>query len=110
MTPVKARMPSLSYWIDDAGTILRVEGPWDGWMPPDEQVPDSCRADRVVGSSLYSYIQGDGVRAIFQALQSRVMQTGVAIEFPSRCDSPLLMREIRIRLSADGKLLRYDST
>jgi hypothetical protein len=110
MTPETARRPSLSYWIDTAGTILRVEGPWESWMPPDEQVPDSCRADRVVGRPLYSYIQGQGVRAIFQALQTRVMETGVPIEFASRCDSPSLMRELRIRLSVDGRTLRYDSS
>jgi hypothetical protein len=102
-------MPALSYWIDHAGTILRVEGPWDGWMTGDEEVPAASRADRVVGAPLYSFIDGLGVQAAFQALHDRVRKTGLPIEFPSRCDSPSLLRRIQIRISLDGDLVRYDS-
>jgi hypothetical protein len=38
-----------------------------------------------------------------------VRKTGAPVELTSRCDSPLLRRELRINISLDGDLLRYDS-
>ena len=109
MTPIAAKHAQLSYWINSSGTVLRVVGPWDAWLGQDGEVPDRCHEAKVVGNSLFSFIESDGVRHIYRQMHARILETGMAIEFPFRCDSAWFRREMRMRISRDGDGLRYDS-
>jgi hypothetical protein len=110
MTPIGAGHRTLSYWIDSRGTVLRIGGPWDEWLGRDGELPDSCCAAKVVGADLLSFIENEGVRCVYQTMQKRVFETGKAMEFPFRCDSAWLRREMRMSLAREGDTLRYDST
>ena len=109
MTPVAAEHAKLSYWIDSRGTVLRVDGPWDVWLGDDGEVPDRCRELKVVGNSLFSFIESDGVQHVYRTMHARIFETGRTIEFPFRCDSTSFRREMQMRISRDGDALRYDS-
>jgi len=78
-------------------------------MGRDGEVPAHCLAAAVVGSSLFSYIQGDGVRCVYEAMHARVLETGRSLEFPYRCDSPWFRREMWMKIGREGDALRYDS-
>jgi hypothetical protein len=109
MKPTAGEPLKLSYWIDSTGTILRLDGPWQRWLAKDGELPDSCREANVVGNSLFSFIEGEGVRHVYDTMILRVLETGRTIEFPFRCDSPWLRREMQMRISPDGGVVRYDS-
>ena len=73
------------------------------------ELPDRCRAANVLGSRLFSFIENEGVRCVYDAMQGRIHQTGNRIAFPFRCDSPWFRREMEMSISRDGDTLRYDS-
>jgi len=101
---------TLSYWINSSGTVLRIGGPWDAWLRDDGELPDHCRQAKVIGNSLFSFVENEGVRHVYRTVHTRVLDTGRTIEFPFRCDSPWLRREMKMRIARDGNALRYDST
>ena len=43
-------------------------------------------------------------------MNSQVLKTGRTIEFPIRCDSAWLRRDVQMRITPDGDGLRYEST
>ena len=99
----------LSYWITASGTVLSIGGPWDTWLGRDGDLPDQCCEAKVVGNSLFSFIENDGVRHVYRTMHARVFETGRAIAFPFRCDSPWLRRDMQMNMTRDGDALRYDS-
>ena len=99
----------LSYWINSSETIVRIAGPWDTWLGQDGDLSHRCQESQVIGSNLFSFIEGEGVQFVFHTMHARVFQTGKTIEFPFRCDSAWLRREMQMIISRDGDLLRYDS-
>src|SRR5712692_4477389 len=72
MTPAPAEQVKLTYWIDSSGSLIRIHGPWDRWLGLDGELPDRCREAKVVGNSLFSFIEGEGVRCVYEAMHSRV--------------------------------------
>jgi hypothetical protein len=57
--------------------------------------------DRVLGTSLWSYLRGLGVRAMYRDLLDRLRNRGQRlIQFPVRCDSPTRRRYMHMVLSA----------
>lgn len=109
MTPIAAEHVKLSYWINSSGTVLRIGGPWDVWLGDDGELPDRCCEAKVVGNSLFSFVENDGVRHVYRTVHARVFETGKTIEFPFRCDSAWLRREMQMIIARDGEALRYDS-
>jgi hypothetical protein len=107
--PVAAEHAQLSYWINSQGIVQQVAGPWDAWLGQDGEVPDRCCQAKVVGANLFSFIESDGVRHVYNTIHARILETGRPITFPFRCDSVWLTREMQMRISRDGDLLRYDS-
>jgi hypothetical protein len=101
---------TLSYWVNSSGTVLRIAGPWDTWLGRDGELPDRSRAENVVGKNLFTFVDGGSVEWVYQTLQARVFETGKRIEFPFRCDSRWLRRDMHMRMRLDGDALRYDST
>jgi hypothetical protein len=109
MTPHAAKRTRLSYWVEAGGTISRVAGPWDTWLGDDGEVPYRSRERDIVGSGLFSFIEGEGVRSVYNTIHARVLETGKSVEFPFRCDSPWIKREMQMRISREADALRYDS-
>jgi hypothetical protein len=95
MTPAPAEHVKLTYWIDSSGTLVRIHGPWDRWLGLDGELPDRCREAKVVGNRLFSFIEGEGVQCVYEAIHSRVFETGQTIEIPFRCDSAWLSAKCR---------------
>src|SRR5207237_1272840 len=109
MTPGVAGQVKLSYWIDSSGKVLRIDGPWNTWLGQDGELPQRSTEANVVGNSLFSFIESEGVRHIYRVIHKRVLETGEAVEFPFRCDSAWLKREMQMKIARDGDELRYDS-
>jgi hypothetical protein len=109
MMPVAAEHVRLSYWIDSNETVLRIVGPWDAWLGQDGEVPERCREHKVVGNSLFLFIESAGVRHVYRTMHARILETGRTIELPFRCDSAWLRRDMQMRIGRDGDALRYDS-
>jgi hypothetical protein len=101
---------TLSYWIEPGGTVLRITGPWDTWLGSDGELPERSQRGSVVGQNLLSFIHGESVRLVYDTMQTRVLDTGKSIQFPFRCDSQWLRREMQMKISLDGDAVRYDST
>jgi hypothetical protein len=109
MTPIAAEHVKLSYWINSSGTVLNIGGPWDAWLGHDGELPDRCSEANVVGNSLFSFVENEGVRHVYRTIHARVFETGTTIEFPFRCDSAWLRREMQMSITRDEDALRYDS-
>jgi len=101
---------TLSYWIDASGTVLRIAGPWDTWLGSDGELPERSLRSNVVGKNMLSFLDGESARLVYDTLQTRVFDSGKSIEFPFRCDSKWLRREMQMKISLDGDAVRYDST
>lgn len=100
---------TLSYWVEPGGKIIRISGPWDAWLGQDGAISERCAKMNVLGSSLFSFIDNAGVKHVYRTLQKRVSESGQAIEFPYRCDSPRLKREMQMTITRDRDIVRYDS-
>jgi hypothetical protein len=53
-------------------------------------------ADSVIGRSLWDYIAGDEVRHVYASLLNRVRREQRGVNFPFRCDSAAVHREMRL--------------
>ena len=100
----------LSYWMNSSGTVLRIGGPWDAWLGDDGELPDRCHQAKIIGNSIFSFVENDGVRHVYSTMNTRVFETGKTIVFRFRCDSAWLRREMQMSIAKDGDALRYDST
>jgi hypothetical protein len=90
-----------SYRIDAQD---RIEAVGSGWLDfaAGNGAP-ALYADAVIGQSLWRYIQGEGVREVYEALFDRVRVTGERIVVPFRCDSPDLVRQMELHLIPAGR-------
>ena len=76
----------VTYEIDAEDTIVAVGGAWEG--PPD-----------VVGDSLWEYVHGDDVRAIWELLLRRARGGEAPLLVPCRCDAPGVRRLMQMELA-----------
>jgi hypothetical protein len=107
--PETAPHPELDYWLDSSARIVKVSGEWNEWLDRDGEGDVRCRREDVIGQNLFSFIHSAGVQHVYQMLHERVLRTGDPVELVSRCDSPSVRRDLRIRICPDGDLLRYNS-
>jgi hypothetical protein len=104
------RRPTMAYWISENGTIVRAESRNADMVAPGDGVfAEPFHSCAVVGRNLFQFIDGSEVRHLYQTLGERVLKTGRTIAFPYRCDSPVIRREMTMRMSRDSMLIRYDS-
>lgn len=63
-------------------------------------------AGRVMGTAIWSQLQGEEVIHLYRDLLRACRGSGRAVEFPFRCDSPTLRRYMRMRMVAapDGSV------
>ncbi len=98
------------YTVTPTGTIVTAAAEFS---PQTEQLDPLFAApanpDEWVGRNLFNFIQGIEVSHVYRLLQERVLNTGVPVTFEYRCDSPAVRREMRMRISPDDSLIRYES-
>jgi hypothetical protein len=103
--------PTMIYWTSSSGTIFRAESKHSDLVRPDDKL--FCApfiSNSIVGHNLFQFIDGVEVRHLYKALADKVLKTGIPITFPYRCDGPKTRREMQMRLSLEGRMVKYEST
>ena len=80
----------MSYTLDDADTIVAVNGPWDDFARKNEG--EQILADKIVGQKLDRFILGDDTRMFVRTMIMSARVLKKTIYRPYRCDSPTLKR------------------
>jgi hypothetical protein len=107
---VLVRRPTMIYWTSPNGTIRRAQSENADLVGADDGVfAAPFVSNAIVGRNLYDFIDGMDVRHLYKTLESRVLKTGRAISFAYRCDSPVIRREMCMKLSRDAEMIRYES-
>ena len=92
------QLPRCRYSIDKHDLIEMVDETWLAFAR--ENGAARLTRDRVIGKSLWSFIQGNATRQFYEAIFENVrQQSGIAV-VPFRCDSPNLLREMRLIVKA----------
>lgn len=64
----------------------------------------------VLGRSLWDFVEGEAIRAVYSDIHARVRSGGKSAAFYFRCDSPLLKRHMRMTISpGEAGQLIYES-
>ncbi len=92
----------VNYWLDKTWRICRTCDAWDGFAR--ENNGRNMERERVIGRSIWQFIQGDATRMWLDALVSHARLTERMVVRDYRCDSPDLKRymEMRIEPGAGG--------
>ena len=93
-----------TYELDDQLCIASVDSGWSAFAEANE-APELVPPGPL-GRPVLDYVAGATSSHLYQKLFEHVMQSGRAVEFPFRCDSPDLRRflEMEIRPGAVGGL------
>ena len=75
------------YQLDQTDTIVHVSDNWNAFAGENDW-QGALSADRVVGHSLWMFIQDPDTRQIYQELFKRVRKSGQPLKLPFRCDAP----------------------
>jgi hypothetical protein len=77
--------------------------------PGDEMFSAPFFCNAIVGKNLFQFISGLDVTYFYQALTARILKTGRTVNFAYRCDGPWIRRDMRMQISSDAELVRYES-
>ena len=91
--------PPIVYRVDAADVIVEI-GEGFGDFAAANGAPGLERT--VVGTSLWSHVEGFEVRSIYRDLLATCRGSHGALEFPYRCDSPARRRFMRMRMAGVG--------
>ena len=95
----KAAPQVFDYAIDPFDTIVSVSEPWVEFAR-ENAAPE---LGKVIGHSIWEYIEGKPTRDLYDVVFSRVRAQGDTIELPFRCDSPTVYRFMRLVVApSDG--------
>ena len=98
------------YWTLPNGIICRAEAKnSDSVSACDGAFAAPFTSNKIVGSDLFEFIEGIEVRYIYRALAASVLESGQTITFDYRCDSRAIRRDMRMQLSRDAGMVRYES-
>lgn len=105
-----ALRPTMLYWTSPDGIIVRAESQnVDGVLVYDETFAAPFRCNRILGCSLFGFISGPEIAHLYRVLARQVFETGHAVKFVYRCDSPAIRREMSMEVSRDEDMIRYKS-
>ena len=98
------------YWVSSDGTIVRMEA----HVSPESAQRDpvfanSLSPSSVVGRNIFEFIQGREVQHLYAIFHEKVLKDRRHIVFDYRCDGPSIRREMRMSLSPEAELVRYES-
>ncbi len=85
-----------SYVINSEEVIIEVSNNWDEFAIDNDG--ESVLSDKVVGKSLWEFINGDTTRIWLETLIKYVKHFGETISRPYRCDSPDLKRFMQLEV------------
>lgn len=85
------------YELDEALRIISVDAGWAEFAVAN-QAPELVPPPGPLGQSALSCVADSASKLIYDRLFQRVSQTGRAIVFPFRCDSPMLRRFLEFRI------------
>lgn len=89
----------LHYEIDGSDRICAVGGDWDAFVRENE-CSAGLLASNVVGRSLWGFVTGDDVQALYRACFALARKQGRRLRFGFRCDSPTHRRSLLMRVAA----------
>ncbi|MAT68338.1 MAG: hypothetical protein CMJ58_02325 [Planctomycetaceae bacterium] len=100
--------PKYRYRVDARDVIVSVDSWWLAFAR--ENGAPELTAERVVGRSLWDYVEGGEVQRTYRALHDRIRATKTCAAASYRCDSPTLRRDMQLTItpSTDG-CLQYES-
>ncbi len=84
----------ITYDVDAADIIRAVGGDW----ARNAAQHGGAHPEAVIGHRLWDFVEGATTRHMYHNLASRVRERAEAIEFPYRCDSPNVRRDMRMRM------------
>lgn len=90
--------PVVVYAIDRDDHLVEVDENWLEFAVQNA-APVNLRPENVLGTSLWSHIRDETLRAMYEHLIRTVRESGESAEFDFRCDSPLLRRYMRMTVS-----------
>lgn len=94
-------LDGVSYIVSPTGRIVSYgRQNWDRFAENNE-APDICEPDKIVGLDLLNVVQGDKVRDLYERLLNELLagkQNGFV--FGYRCDAPDLARQMRMAMTA----------
>ncbi len=92
-------LPGVAYVVDAGGIIAGVGR--RGWrlFAAEAGALDLADPQSVVGSSLFDFMAGDDVRHAYERIFERLRRGEPHITMPCRCDSPGVVRDMRLSLT-----------
>lgn len=95
-------------WIDGRSAIVRVNEAWNAFALQNDGA--ACTSPTILGRPLREFVTGDATRMLLDAMLQRVALHGRELEYDYRCDAPGLKRYMRMRLTPEAGLIRFDHT
>ncbi len=94
---MSTEVPSTRYVVDADDTIISVSDSWPVFARANDA--SESIASRVVGTSLWQFIEGREVQHLFRVVLQRVRENDTPVILPFRCDSPGMRRLMRLIIS-----------
>lgn len=96
---------ALTYTIDRNDRIDAIDGEWESFA--DRNDAAQLSRDRVLGSSIWQFIEGIDTAEIHRLLFRRVRERELCVKLPFRCDGPRVRREMEMTVqpSVDAGVL-----
>ncbi|WP_275828670.1 hypothetical protein [Roseisolibacter sp. H3M3-2] len=94
------RPPIVSYRLDADDVVIRVN---DAWRAAAAAGAAGALADAVVGTSLWTHVQGARTRRVYAAVHAGVRRTGRPFTLQFRCDAPDERRWMHLGVHALGR-------
>ena len=96
------------YSVDADDLLIEVDTLWLAFAR--ENGAAELTAASVLGRSLWDFVEGEAIRAVYEVIHTRVRSSGKSAMFPFRCDSPTLKRYMRMTIAfAEADQLIYES-
>lgn len=96
------------YCIDANDRLIEVDEMWLAFAR--ENGAAQLTQATVLGRSLWDFVQGEAIRAVYEDIHQRLRSCGKSAAFFFRCDSPQLKRHMRMSLTpGDNGQLVYTS-
>jgi len=92
--------PDTEYWVDADDRLTWVSDSWVDFAIMNEA--PAFAEQRVLGQSLWSFIEGMELCALYRGVLDRVRSTQGLISIPFRCDAPDRAREMVLHMTPQG--------
>ncbi len=99
----------IEYDVLGDDTIAAIRGDWDAFASANGAA--ALTTDAVIGRSLWEFVEGQNVRALYRMLVEHVRATGKPKDFQFHCDDSIYVRLFRLMISsADEGNVTFSST